>query len=142
MSYSQRKFMRIYLLVFGMRCVSLLNAVAGYYCCFDTEHRSAVHQRMRPHICELCPPGSTSRFAKKNDWYRHRLRVHNIPKTYPCNEHGCAEVFSQKELLHKHVRVAHHSRKPFPCNLCDLAYSRKSSLSKHLIDKHCQYMPE
>ncbi|KAF4517340.1 hypothetical protein B566_EDAN007295 [Ephemera danica] len=70
---------------------------------------------------------------------KHRQTRHiSNPDSSPCLCELCGKVYSDKCGLRYHFRHAHLPNKGtvFTCNLCDVRYSRKSSLKRHKIAVH------
>ncbi|ELU18671.1 hypothetical protein CAPTEDRAFT_131152 [Capitella teleta] len=57
-----------------------------------------------------------------------------------CPWPGCQKQFSFQSHLKRHYTV-HTRHKEFACPLCTHAYTRKSTLSNHIREKHTSIMP-
>nr|NP_001121586.1 zinc finger protein Ci-ZF(C2H2)-56 [Ciona intestinalis]FAA00092.1 TPA: zinc finger protein [Ciona intestinalis] len=92
-----------------------------------------VHSEIKPYKCEMCPKG----FGRLKSLNQHKI-THNI---FSCQD--CNGVFTQKSDLDQHHtpdHCPHFQKQVTTCLICGQKYKRKSSLSKHMREKHNIYL--
>ena len=58
-------------------------------------------------------------------------------RRYPCTFSGCDKNFSQKSLMHQHLKGVHYDD-PFRCSLCEETFIYKKSMDNHMNMQHGQ----
>uniref|UniRef100_A0A8D8FC31 Zinc finger protein 62 n=1 Tax=Culex pipiens TaxID=7175 RepID=A0A8D8FC31_CULPI len=82
------------------------------------------HTKVRDHVCDLCGSG----FTKSDSLIKHKIRVHEKLRPFPCTL--CTLKFANSHQLQRHMRT-HTGEKPYKCHYCDRAYSQSNDLVKH-----------
>lgn len=104
------------------------------------------HKKLRPHICNHCEKGFSSKYALKT-----HIRQHTNETPYKCPI--CAEGFRQKVSLRTHLKSKHNIEedKNFPCEFCVKSFSSYVALKVHLrlhsdsnykCDECLEYFPQ
>jgi uncharacterized Zn-finger protein len=62
------------------------------------------------------------------------LPVHEGKKELQCKD--CAESFSQKGVMNRHIESVHKPKKPFDCKDCAAKFSHKRHLKRHIEPVH------
>ncbi|KAG8258166.1 Zinc finger protein Gfi-1b [Homalodisca vitripennis] len=85
-------------------------------------------QRHRKFVCGVCSEvyRSLGRIAY------HAARCHAGP--YQCEL--CVHVATTKQLLNRHKKKCHKGVESFFCTECGLGFKRRTSLQKHLVNRH------
>lgn len=118
-----------------------------------TLHVQRVHQKTRPHKCDVCNEGffnrqqlnihilehtgerpfpcgdCASRFKTAGQLKQHKLTAHSDARPYKCNQ--CDSAFKQSGLLQRHVR-GHENAKPYACTRCDARFADSSYINIHM----------
>lgn len=124
-------------------------------------HERRIHTKLKPYKCSNGCDNRT--FFSKAELNLHNQRFHSLIKPFQCKH--CSKSFSVKNDLVKHIPI-HSSVLPhicdvcgkqylrdtslkihkrthdsdmqsaFPCKLCDLAFSKRHILWKHVRDNH------
>lgn len=92
-----------------------------------TKHTLCVHERRRPHKCDVAGCGSCFFFAK--DLKKHNMAVHQRIKPFPCDQ--CGKRFGKKEHRTCHIRRVHEKLKPYHCIQCSQSFSSKYNARNH-----------
>jgi uncharacterized C2H2 Zn-finger protein len=53
----------------------------------------------------------------------------------------CDLKYSNKTHLRRHISTAHNENRPFKCDSCDLAFNLKQSLKAHIMSVHEKKIP-
>lgn len=93
--------------------------------------RMAQHIRIsritsRDYKCEICPLKFKTKFNLE-----HHMSSHNKP--FKCNI--CKKRFSEQRYFNEH-KLNHKKPNPFKCKECSSAYTRKTSLNRHMHTAH------
>lgn len=120
----------------------------------EKDWENHVYTDLEPYMCtyELCPREQKT-YSSKDEWFRHELNFHRIPKVYFCQ--SCNLEYDEQELLEKHLSEAHNSNlrpeelsviasmcerfsqtpsKDYTCNLCGEITTSTEILRDHLAD--------
>ena len=111
-----------------------------FYCCpvcqrtFSAEpnvirHIKSVHENIKSFSCTQCD----SNFSEKHRLKSHISSVHEKKKPYSCNI--CHERFAHRSGMVNHKASIHENIK-HQCTLCDMSYTTKSCLNKHVRKRH------
>lgn len=114
--------------------------VEGYECekchyCFGTkfklmEHTKTVHDDF-PYKCSLCPKA----FATSSGLTKHKKKHKNgsaeltVNRDFMCGT--CGKCYSTNHGLKTHMS-AHSNIKPFQCQHCEMSFSQKSHMVRHV----------
>jgi hypothetical protein len=103
-----------------------------------TEH---VYMDLEPYMCtyELCPREQKT-YGSKEDWFRHELNTHRIPKVYLCQ--SCGSEFEKQELLEQHLGEVHASKQLKPEELAVIASMCERSSQIPLKNQPCHLCGE
>lgn len=93
-----------------------------------SKHDMCVHQKLRPHKCDV--PNCTSSFFFSKDLIKHKDTVHLRHKPFNCRI--CFKAFGKREHMTSHVRRVHQKLRPFKCEVCDIRLASKYNLQGHL----------
>lgn len=97
--------------------------------------------------CDICGDF----FTHSNVWRRHKLRMHNEDRPFPCEY--CSYKFNKNVYLVNHLREKHpekselHEKKPketdstvdepiFKCSICDNLFVDQNHILEHLKEEH------
>ena len=107
-------------------------------CNFSTNHKpclnvhiAAVHERKKPHKCNICGFSSAR---------SHYLKVHieNHAKkeqlNFSCPK--CAFTTKTKSKLNAHIGHVHDKKKLYSCQVCDYSCVKKHHLTDHVLAVH------
>lgn len=120
----------------------------------EKDWESHVYMDLEPYMCTyvLCPREQKT-YASKDEWFRHELNHHRIPKVYFCQ--SCNFEYDEQKLLEAHISEAHNSNlhpeelsviaslcerfsqnppKDCTCNLCGAVTESIDVLRDHLAD--------
>ena len=89
------------------------------------------HTGARPFSCDQC----NKTFMAKRNLYAHRKWHAGTIKRYTCTI--CGKSFNHG--LQVHMRT-HSGYKPYSCSECDMAFTVRSTLNKHVKSKHQKNM--
>lgn len=93
-----------------------------------SKHDMCVHQKLRPHKCDVT--NCTSSFFFSKDLIKHKDTVHLRHKPFNCVI--CFKAFGKREHMTSHVRRVHQKLRPFKCEVCDIRLASKYNLQGHL----------
>ena len=90
------------------------------------KHIESTHLKMRPHICEFCKVGFSSKFAL----ITHR-RQHTNERPFKCE--FCGEGFRQKVSLKSHLKSQHDVEEELNCECkeCGKKFASSAALISH-----------
>lgn len=95
-------------------------------CChrFPSQEKLWKHQQKHVEICSIC-----GKIVKN---LGQHIKLHLKPFSCP---HGCAERFSIKQLLKRHVKLHHEvgKKKNFSCNHCHKKFIDGSNFRRHIL---------
>ena len=98
---------------------------------------ASVHDVTKPHKCPICGGG----FSRKDVMKNHIAKVHERKKPYACDKTNCGALFGYKTDLTDHIASVHEGKRPYICKICDMKYSAKSGLRKHIKNIHADKLP-
>ncbi|CAL4175146.1 unnamed protein product, partial [Meganyctiphanes norvegica] len=85
------------------------------------------HSSNKTFVCKQCGFISTSKFTIS----RHHGICNPISSySYECRD--CNSKFRFENALVTHAQIVHQNKKPFVCSCCNLLFSRKHNLTKHM----------
>jgi KRAB domain-containing zinc finger protein len=89
-------------------------------------HMKMTHMKLRPHVCEFCNKGFSSKFALRT----HR-RQHTNETPYRCEV--CGEGFRQNVSLKGHKKSKHNIEEPkiCECKECGKGFASEWALKTH-----------
>ncbi|KAI5631753.1 hypothetical protein NE865_15517 [Phthorimaea operculella] len=97
-----------------------------------TKEQLVSHKRMhtgeRPYKCDKCE----MTYPRIQSLQNHK-KLH-FERTIQCPQ--CPKMCHTKAALIKHFNSIHHRMYRYDCSLCDATYALKSTLKKHLTEKH------
>lgn len=120
----------------------------------EADWENHVYTDLEPYLCtyELCPREQKT-YGSKDEWFRHELNSHRIPKVYFCQ--SCNLEYDEQEFLETHLSEMHNSNlrpqelsviasmcerfsqstsKDYACNLCGEVTASTEILRDHLAD--------
>lgn len=84
--------------------------------------------------CFRCEwPRCGAEFRRKDHLTRH-LRSHYDTRPYVCPREDCKQAFRTSWHLKRHVKRIHEE--PHRCPTCNLAFIKKASLHRHIVQEH------
>jgi hypothetical protein len=100
-----------------------------------------VYMDLEPYMCtyEFCPREQRT-YGSKEDWFRHELNTHRIPKVYLCQ--SCGLEYEKQELLEQHLGEAHGRKQLKPEELAVIASMCERSSQIHLKNQPCHLCGE
>ena len=107
------------------------------YCTYATssqpnlrKHIKAVHHKIRDFKCSICPFDA----ASKQLLVRHVQAVHEKIKAYKCKfcQYECAKGYNMKV----HIRHVHEKQKGYKCEQCSFEAIRRGKLTEHQLACH------
>jgi hypothetical protein len=80
--------------------------VVGEQLSSEKEWAQHVYVDIEPYLCtaDTCPRTDKT-YGLKDEWFRHELQCHRIPKIWLCK--SCSRSFEQEKLFEKHLRETH-----------------------------------
>ena len=97
-------------------------------------HIREIHQNLKPFKCEICQ----KEFKRNSHLKRHMTCHSENPKPFLCTLDGCAQRFSNKHHLARHVKIVHDQDR-YRCKSCDVSFKKKKFLQKHFTDEHTSF---
>ena len=91
-------------------------------------HIANVHEKEKPHECNICG----AKFTQKISLKVHIDTIHG-GKLVRCNV--CDRKFS-KSNLDQHVKSTHEKSKHFNCEICESGFGTKRDLNRHIAFVH------
>jgi KRAB domain-containing zinc finger protein len=92
------------------------------------------HNKEKPFKCSY--PGCLKNFKHKYDLVHHIRERHGHSDEIKLKCTLCTKTFNRKEHLNKHQEIHESQGKTFDCHICNSKYVQKSTLNRHLREKH------
>ena len=93
-------------------------------------HIVSVHKKKKPSKCNSCPKA----FAREDNLKAH-MNLSNCTsqkKEYLLACHICSKRFTKACHVRVHISSVHEKNKPFECRICQISFSEKSKLTRHM----------
>lgn len=104
-------------------CTEFFNSASTLY-----RHKRDGHSN-EPIMCLIC----SSRFKNIYSLNAHNKRFHNSKnKDYKCGIRGCGDVFFTQNDLKEHKKV-HYIQKDIVCKTCGITFSKAYELNSHIL---------
>lgn len=78
------------------------------------------------HLFDILPGADLSALA---------FWTHRVPPAFGCCVRDCYSVLFRKADLLRHTQAV-HEKDVYPCEMCQLSYSRRDNLLRHIRAKH------
>lgn len=101
----------------------------GFSAKVHLKNHMIVHTKEKLYKCNYC----NKDFTQKHRLDKH-IRSHTGEKPFECKHPGCKKRFDTNQNLKYHQRK--HTGETYGCNHCDLSYTAKSSLTRHMRKMH------
>lgn len=100
----------------------------------ELERHVLIHKDDRPYVCSVETCGKT---FKLSETLQKHIKRHQglLKKKHFCEFEFCDKAFYSGYALLRHRRI-HTGEKPFQCSYCEMAYTQKGDLLKHLQRTH------
>ncbi|KAA8499008.1 B lymphocyte-induced maturation protein 1-like [Porphyridium purpureum] len=82
--------------------------------------------------CKYCEVTSN----RRSNLRRHIDVVHHAVKRFRCHYEGCDQVFSLKQHAQTHEKIVHLRARNHQCDVCQMPFSTRSNLRKHVKTMH------
>ena len=94
------------------------------------QHITRIHKNIKL-ICEVC----SKEFNSRHTLYRHKIMKHSENAYFHC--HMCGQKFYEKRNYYGHINK-HMNTKPYSCSVCKKGFTYKSSMERHMLNKHME----
>uniref|UniRef100_A0A336LKE8 CSON007934 protein n=1 Tax=Culicoides sonorensis TaxID=179676 RepID=A0A336LKE8_CULSO len=116
---------------FHLQIIRMHCAVCGKGFRTKASHDLHILGHEKPTIpCEVCGKLLTNRKTLAT-----HLKIHTGERRYQCSVPGCDKAFTKCSGLQVHMR-SHTKEKPYKCPQCQVSFSYKVSLKKHMLKTH------